>query len=197
MKTTMADLTRRGRTWCVCGALALTLALPASFAPLPAQAGPARLATGDAPVVLIGGRGQRRYGGPVYRGQRKHYRGYRGYRGPRYYRHGYRGNHVYRPYRPYRPYPVYRSYQPYYGYDYGYGYGYDYWGGAAAAGILGVIIGQGLGQPRYIDPPVQVRRGRYEPWTPSWYRYCSRKYRSFNPNTGYYLAYSGRYRFCR
>jgi hypothetical protein len=28
-------------------------------------------------------------------------------------------------------------------------------------------------------------------------RCCSRKYRSFNPRTGRYLAYSGRYRRCR
>ena len=34
-------------------------------------------------------------------------------------------------------------------------------------------------------------------WSPAWYRYCSRKYRSFNPNTGYYVTYSGYRRFCR
>lgn len=43
------------------------------------------------------------------------------------------------------------------------------------------------------------RRIRYRPrpWTPAWYRYCAAKYRSFNPETGYYLSYSGRYKFCR
>ena len=35
------------------------------------------------------------------------------------------------------------------------------------------------------------------PWTPEWYDYCMRKYRSFNPETGYYVTYSGRLRFCR
>ena len=40
-------------------------------------------------------------------------------------------------------------------------------------------------------------RGRYEPWTPAWHDYCSRKYRSFNPRTGYYTTYGGRKRFCR
>ena len=35
------------------------------------------------------------------------------------------------------------------------------------------------------------------PWTPAWYDYCAAKYRSFNPRTGYYRTYSGRYRFCR
>lgn len=39
--------------------------------------------------------------------------------------------------------------------------------------------------------------GRPEPWTGEWYAYCSAKYRSFNPNTGMYLTYSGRYRMCR
>ncbi len=35
------------------------------------------------------------------------------------------------------------------------------------------------------------------PWTPEWYDYCMSKYRSFNPETGYYRTYSGRYKFCR
>ena len=43
----------------------------------------------------------------------------------------------------------------------------------------------------------RVYRYRPEPWTPEWYDYCAAKYRSFNPQTGYYLSYSGRYRFCR
>ncbi len=40
-------------------------------------------------------------------------------------------------------------------------------------------------------------RYRPRPWTPEWYDYCMSKYRSFNPETGYYRTYSGRYRFCR
>lgn len=35
------------------------------------------------------------------------------------------------------------------------------------------------------------------PFTPEWVAYCARKFKSFNPRTGTYLAYSGRYRFCR
>ncbi len=35
------------------------------------------------------------------------------------------------------------------------------------------------------------------PFTPQWAAYCARKFKSFNPNTGTYLAYSGKYRFCR
>ena len=38
---------------------------------------------------------------------------------------------------------------------------------------------------------------RPRPWTPEWYDYCMSKYRSFNPETGYYRTYSGRLRFCR
>lgn len=38
---------------------------------------------------------------------------------------------------------------------------------------------------------------RYEPWSTPWYRCCSAKYRTFDPRTGTYHAYSGRDRFCR
>jgi uncharacterized protein YcfJ len=38
--------------------------------------------------------------------------------------------------------------------------------------------------------------GAPEPWTDEWYEYCSAKYRSFDDETGYYLAFSGNYRFC-
>lgn len=34
------------------------------------------------------------------------------------------------------------------------------------------------------------------PFTPEWYAYCAAKYRSFDPDTGMYLAYSGTYRMC-
>jgi hypothetical protein len=39
--------------------------------------------------------------------------------------------------------------------------------------------------------------GAPEPWTDAWYDYCYSKYRSFNPQTGMFLAYSGEYRLCR
>jgi hypothetical protein len=38
---------------------------------------------------------------------------------------------------------------------------------------------------------------RPEPWSDEWYDYCSAKYRSFNPDTGRYRTYSGKYRLCR
>jgi len=36
-----------------------------------------------------------------------------------------------------------------------------------------------------------------EAWTQDWYNYCSSKYRSFNPSTGYFTTYSGEQKFCR
>lgn len=121
---------------------------------------------------------------PVYVGGRRHHYRHRHYR-PHYWGHrDWRYGHD-RRYRPYRRSGVY------------FGYGGN--GAAAMFGLAtGVILGQALGGPQYIDPPVRhVYRGRYAPWTPAWYSYCARKYRSFNPETGYFLAYSGRYRFCR
>ena len=51
---------------------------------------------------------------------------------------------------------------------------------------------------RTYGQPAKVRTyGRPAPWTRSWIRYCSNKYRSFNPRTGYYTTYSGYKRFCK
>ncbi|MCA1243763.1 BA14K family protein [Stappia stellulata] len=167
------------------GVLALALSLP--LAPRPASAQPD---TVRAPYY-------HGYEAPRYRSQRiyRHaprqaYRPYRPYRAYRPYR-------PYRAYRPYRPYPAYRPY-PRYGSGVYFGYGGN---GAAAAGIIGLATGliaqQAIAPRRYYGPaPRRVYRGA-PAWSPEWYAYCARKYRSFNPRTGYYLAYSGRYRFCR
>ncbi|MBO6511456.1 MAG: BA14K family protein [Roseibium sp.] len=76
--------------------------------------------------------------------------------------------------------------------------------GIAGGLAAGAILGSALSQPRYHAPPpvyypapAPVVVYRPAPWSPAWYNYCSRKYRSFNPNTGYFLAYSGQYKFCR
>jgi hypothetical protein len=47
--------------------------------------------------------------------------------------------------------------------------------------------------------PAYYSGGGYapEPWTAEWYDYCRRKYRSFNPQTGKFLASSGQYKMCR
>jgi BA14K-like protein len=76
--------------------------------------------------------------------------------------------------------------------------------GIAGGLAAGAILGSALSQPRYYAPPpvyypapAPVVSYRPAPWSPAWYNYCSRRYRSFNPNTGYFLAYSGQHRFCR
>lgn len=53
--------------------------------------------------------------------------------------------------------------------------------------------------PRDYRParPVVVGRAGPEPWTREWYRYCSAKYRSFNPRTGQFTTYSGVKKLCR
>ena len=94
-------------------------------------------------------------------------------------------------------------------------------GALVAAGILGLAVGAiaaGVAsQPRppvYHDPyryeradrypPARAYRdysydryaGGYEPWSPQWYRYCSQRYRSFDPQTGTYTLRPGVQRFC-
>ncbi len=73
---------------------------------------------------------------------------------------------------------------------------------AGAIGFgFGTIVGSALTQahqPRTVvvhQQPVVVHGG-LQPWTGPWYASCSQRYRSFNPNTGYWLHVSGQYRFC-
>ena len=51
-------------------------------------------------------------------------------------------------------------------------------------------------RPVYVQP-APVYRYAVEPWTPEWYSYCESRYRSFNPDTGYYKGYDGRFHLCR
>ncbi|MEP3048420.1 MAG: BA14K family protein [Roseibium sp.] len=83
--------------------------------------------------------------------------------------------------------------------------------GVASGLVAGAVIGSALNQRRYYAAPrayypapayrapayrAPVVSYRPAPWSPAWYNYCASKYRSFNPRTGYFLAYSGQYRFC-
>ncbi|MDQ0316567.1 BA14K family protein [Amorphus orientalis] len=75
-------------------------------------------------------------------------------------------------------------------------------GGAAAAGVIGfatgAIVGGALAQPRTVTIYEDTGyRGRPAPWSPAWYAYCDARYRSFNPDTGMFVGYDGRYHFCR
>lgn len=81
-------------------------------------------------------------------------------------------------------------------------------GAAAAAGIIGLTVGAIIAsQPRaYARPRVYYERsapprtryyGRPEPYTAEWYRYCDAKYRSFDPQSGTFMSYSGVRKLCR
>jgi hypothetical protein len=84
-------------------------------------------------------------------------------------------------------------------------------GDALAAGIFGFAAGALLSSalaPRYYYQPAPVYAAppvvygptpayyAPEPWTSDWYSYCSSRYRSFDPQTGYFLGYDGNYHFC-
>ncbi|MEE2952789.1 MAG: BA14K family protein [Pseudomonadota bacterium] len=118
------------------------------------------------------------------------------WRGGRHYRHGgYRGHRGYRGYRGYR---------------------HHRRNDAAAAAIIGGIVGLGVGaaiasQPRYNRyeprPLYRVRPARQHYVAPAygapprgsgaWYRYCAAKYRSFDARSGTYQPYHGPRRVCR
>ncbi|WP_319485620.1 BA14K family protein [uncultured Cohaesibacter sp.] len=80
-------------------------------------------------------------------------------------------------------------------------------GGRHAAFAVGAITGLAVGaiaangnyHRPYYGPrgPAHGYYGRPAPWTPAWYRYCSNRYRSFDPHTGYFVTYGGHHRFCR
>jgi len=48
-------------------------------------------------------------------------------------------------------------------------------------------------QQQYYARPV---RTAVEPWSPQWARYCSYRYRSFDPRSGTYIGNDGRSHFC-
>ncbi|MBL4786461.1 MAG: BA14K family protein [Cohaesibacteraceae bacterium] len=52
---------------------------------------------------------------------------------------------------------------------------------------------------RHVSKRIYRRSSRvkYNRWSGGWYTHCARKYRSFNPRTGKYLAYSGKWRWCK
>jgi hypothetical protein len=81
--------------------------------------------------------------------------------------------------------------------------------GAGLLGLgIGVAIGSALAAPYAPPPPVYVAPPPppvvYEPvaygprpWTPEWYSYCSARYGSFDPDSGYFIGYDGGEYFCR
>lgn len=94
---------------------------------------------------------------------------------------------------------------------------------AIAAGVLGLTAGAILGgvlskkSEKHVSshayPPARHHSPKYNkkprkndrhynkkqwsaPYSPEWHRYCSSKYRSFNPRTGTYRTYNGKVQFC-
>jgi hypothetical protein len=57
-----------------------------------------------------------------------------------------------------------------------------------------------LAEPEVTEEPEVVYYNEYEPnfepWSRDWQRWCSREYRSFDPDTGTYIGYDGIERFC-
>lgn len=84
----------------------------------------------------------------------------------------------------------------------GHGHGHAWGAGLVGLGI-GAIIGSALA-PREVyvvpPPPPPAYYGPVSygppPWTPEWYDYCDARYRSFNPDTGYFMGYDGYPHFC-
>jgi hypothetical protein len=81
-------------------------------------------------------------------------------------------------------------------------------GSAWGAGLLGFGVGAIVGSaltPREVyvvpPPPPPAYYGPVSygppPWSPDWYDYCSSRYRSFNPRTGYFMGYDGIPHFCQ
>ena len=110
------------------------------------------------------------------------YRGYRGHRSGVLF--GYRGGFAGPPFRPYGP--------PYYYHPYD-RRAYPYRSRVYVAPRRYVAPRHYVGRPQRVP----YTKTGLAPFTPQWIAYCARKFKSFNPNTGTYLAYSGKYRFCR
>ncbi len=90
----------------------------------------------------------------------------------------------------------------------------DAWAAGAVGLAAGALLGGALAQSSqpqviyrdyddgYYQRPVRVYReapayyGGAQPWSREWYRYCSTRYRSFNPETGTFRGYDGRDYFC-
>jgi hypothetical protein len=67
-------------------------------------------------------------------------------------------------------------------------------GAAIGAGIIGLTIGAIIAGSAEKE---RGRRDRYDAEYERWLDYCSRKYRSFDPETGTYRASNGRRYVCR
>lgn len=97
-------------------------------------------------------------------------------------------------YPGYRPNPYHH--RPYYGY-YGHRWHDNDTGAAVAAGIAGLAVGTIIAGAANSRPTYYAYSTAPQPWTPAWYAYCERKYRSFDPRSGTFLGYDGNRHYCR
>ncbi|ACB95984.1 BA14K family protein [Beijerinckia indica] len=90
------------------------------------------------------------------------------------------------------------QYRRYRGGYYGGGYygGGDVAGAAIAGGLLGLAAGAAIAGAANSAPPPGYYGGG-APVDPNWIAYCARKYRSFDPASGTYLAYDGNRYMCQ
>lgn len=70
-----------------------------------------------------------------------------------------------------------------------------FWGGVVGGVLGGLFSGGRDAEPRDEDHAEVAEE--IAPWTPAWYDYCRRKYRSFNAETGRYLGYDGELHLCK
>jgi len=170
-------------------AIIAALGMIASFTPTTASANGFSHKSGIHSVGFNGG--HRGFNG----GHRSFNRGHRGFNG------GHRGFYGNRGYYGNRGFAHNRGFH---GHNRGFGYynGFNRHhrrgnGAAIAAGIIGFSAGAIIASEVSRGHNYNVRSVSYEPFSPAWYRACANKYRSFNPDTGKYLSYSGEYRFCK
>lgn len=137
------------------------------------------------------------HGGFKNGGFKGHHRGHRNNRNFSGHRH-YRGHRNFRGHRKFNGHRGFSGYRRGYGHNRGFHRGHNR---AVAAGIIGftagAIIASQAGKRHHRPHRRYSSHVSYRPWTPGWFRACSRKYRSFNPQTGRYLSYSGKHRLCR
>src|SRR5690606_18632449 len=81
-------------------------------------------------------------------------------------------------------------------------------GDAFVAGMMGLALGAiiagaaaapepvyDLPADYYPAPPAPLD-GTLEPWTPAWYDWCARRFRSFDAKSGTYMGFDGKRHFC-
>lgn len=92
------------------------------------------------------------------------------------------------------PQPIYHAPPPVLGQTYRYSTDYPR---PLTVEPLPVYAGPPPPPPGPAPAPPRVNAGSPQPFTPEWYAYCSRKYRSFDPATGTFQPYHGPRRLCR